>query len=50
MVSLATTKTGKGYWLQTADGNVFPFGDAVDHGSPKRMGAGANPAVGLAAA
>ena len=27
-VALVPTKTGQGYWIETADGAVFGFGDA----------------------
>ena len=29
MTSLSATPTGKGYWIFTNQGRVFPFGDAV---------------------
>lgn len=32
-VGIASTPTGKGYWLVQADGGVFSHGDAVFHGS-----------------
>jgi hypothetical protein len=32
VVGLAATPTGRGYWLAAADGAVWAFGDAVDHG------------------
>jgi hypothetical protein len=33
VVSMASTKSGKGYWLLAADGGVFSFGDAAFKGS-----------------
>jgi hypothetical protein len=30
---MATTPTGKGYWLVASDGGVFSYGDAVFFGS-----------------
>ena len=50
IVGLTPTHTGDGYWLQARDGNIFAFGDAMDHGSPKRLGFGDRPAVALASA
>lgn len=32
IVAFAPTPTGKGYWIVTADGAVFAFGDAEYHG------------------
>ncbi|MFC4068178.1 glycoside hydrolase family 19 protein [Actinoplanes subglobosus] len=32
-VGIATTKSGRGYWVAAADGGVFSFGDARFHGS-----------------
>lgn len=32
IVAFAPTPTGKGYWIVTADGAVFAFGDAQYHG------------------
>jgi hypothetical protein len=32
IVGMAATHSGTGYWLTAADGSVFAFGDAVDHG------------------
>jgi hypothetical protein len=26
---MASTNTGKGYWLVSADGHIYPFGDAA---------------------
>lgn len=31
-VGMAATPTGKGYWILTADGGIYAFGDAVYHG------------------
>jgi hypothetical protein len=33
MVGMATTPTGRGYWLVASDGGVFTYGDATFHGS-----------------
>jgi hypothetical protein len=33
VVGLASTPSGKGYWLAGADGGIFAFGDAAYHGS-----------------
>jgi hypothetical protein len=33
VVAMASTPDGHGYWLVSADGGVFAFGDAVFHGS-----------------
>jgi hypothetical protein len=30
---MATTSTGKGYWLVASDGGIFTFGDARFYGS-----------------
>ncbi|HET9050164.1 MAG TPA: hypothetical protein VFO60_00580, partial [Candidatus Dormibacteraeota bacterium] len=45
---MAATRSGRGYWLVASDGGIFPFGDAVGHGS---TGASAlvSPVVGMAA-
>jgi hypothetical protein len=32
-IGIATTPSGAGYWIATARGEVFPFGDAGDRGS-----------------
>jgi hypothetical protein len=32
-VSIAGTKSGYGYWLASAAGGVFAFGDAKFHGT-----------------
>ena len=47
-VGLAATPDGQGYWLASADGGVFSFGDAGFYGSMagKHLGA---PIVGMAA-
>ena len=37
-VDLAMTPSGNGHWILLVDGDVRPFGDAVDAGSPKRAG------------
>ena len=46
-VGIASTPTGKGYWLGASDGKVGPHGDASDFGSVAT--ALAKPVVGLAA-
>jgi hypothetical protein len=33
VVGMATTTTGKGYWMVAADGGIFCFGDAPFYGS-----------------
>jgi hypothetical protein len=33
VVGMAATPTGRGYWLVSADGAVFTFGDAISAGS-----------------
>jgi hypothetical protein len=33
VVSMAATKTGRGYWFLRADGTVAAFGDAGSYGS-----------------
>jgi hypothetical protein len=33
IVGMASTPTGRGYWLVAADGGVFAFGDAAFFGS-----------------
>jgi hypothetical protein len=33
MVGMASTSSGRGYWLVAADGGIFAFGDAAFHGS-----------------
>jgi hypothetical protein len=33
IVSFAPTKTGKGYWLGTADARVWAYGDARAYGN-----------------
>lgn len=38
IVTLAPTPTGKGYWLVTADGAVYSFGDAEYHGGLRPEG------------
>jgi hypothetical protein len=30
---MATSARGQGYWLVGSDGAIYPFGNAVDHGS-----------------
>ena len=46
---MATTPTGKGYWLVASDGGIFAFGDASFVGSTGAMRLNA-PIVGMAAA
>jgi subtilisin family serine protease len=48
VVGIAATPTGGGYWLVSADGGVFAFGDAVFAGSMVGRGLAA-PVVGIAA-
>jgi hypothetical protein len=33
IVSMSATPSGHGYWMYGADGSVYPFGDAGNHGS-----------------
>src|SRR5262249_23320615 len=33
IVDMASTPTGKGYWLVASDGGIFSYGDAHFHGS-----------------
>jgi hypothetical protein len=33
IVGIASTPTGKGYWLVASDGGIFTFGDAGFYGS-----------------
>jgi hypothetical protein len=37
IVGMATTRSGKGYWLVAADGGIFCFGDAKFYGSTGGM-------------
>ena len=46
VVGMAQAQGGKGYWLVTAKGKVFSFGDARAYGSPSHL---AKPIVGMAA-
>jgi hypothetical protein len=46
-VAVATTPDGLGYWLASADGGVFPFGDATFHNSMAGIPMAA-PIVGMA--
>ena len=48
VVAMATTPDGKGYWLVTATGEVFCYGDAVNYGSAAGTQLYA-PIVGIAA-
>ena len=48
VVTAAATPSGNGYWLVSADGGVFTFGDAVFHGSTGDRGLNA-PIVAMAA-
>jgi glucose/arabinose dehydrogenase len=48
VVSMAATRTGRGYWLAAADGGVFTFGDARFFGSAGNLRLAA-PVVGMAA-
>ena len=47
IAGVATTATGKGYWLVARDGGIFSFGDAVFHGSTGAMRLN-QPIVGIA--
>jgi hypothetical protein len=52
VVGIATTRSGKGYWLVAADGGVFTFGDAEFFGSVPGMKAPislSQPVVGMSA-
>jgi hypothetical protein len=43
VMQMARTPTGNGYWLLTADGHLYPFGDAHSYGT-----ATGQPIVGMA--
>jgi hypothetical protein len=43
---MASTPTGRGYWLVAADGGIFAFGDARFHGSTGAFAIG-SPVVGI---
>jgi hypothetical protein len=45
---MATTPTGRGYWLVASDGGIFTFGDATFYGSTGSMRLN-KPVVGMAA-
>jgi hypothetical protein len=47
IVGMATTPSGKGYWLAASDGGIFAFGDAPFHGSMGGLPL-AKPMVGMA--
>ena len=52
IIGIAPTKTGNGYWLASADGGVYAFGDAKYHGSGLAnpgwgIGTPTNPVVGI---
>jgi hypothetical protein len=47
-VAMASTATGKGYWVVTANGDVYAYGDAVPYGSLGAVDLDA-PVVGMAA-
>jgi hypothetical protein len=49
VVAMAKAPGGKGYWLASASGRVYPIGAAKDHGSvaPGKL-APANPVVAMA--
>src|SRR5438309_1305089 len=50
VVGMAATPDGGGYWLVTADGRIFNFGDANAYGSPAASAQSlARPAVAMAA-
>ncbi len=42
-VDMAVTPDGRGYWIVTSNGSVYPYGDAYFYGSP---GSGPPPAAG----
>jgi hypothetical protein len=45
-VAIVATRTGQGYWIADAWGDVFHFGDAVDHGNiPNSQGYGPTPST-----
>jgi hypothetical protein len=46
-VAMAATPDGKGYWLASANGGVFSFGDAIFQGSAAGMRL-SGPVVGMA--
>src|SRR5476651_1345914 len=48
IVGMATTASGKGYWLVASDGGVFSFGDAQFYGSTGSIRLN-QPIVGIAA-
>src|SRR5581483_10100858 len=45
VVGMLTTPTGRGYWLASADGGVFAYGDAAWLGSPRNVGKGSVVAI-----
>jgi hypothetical protein len=47
-VGIASTRTGRGYWMVASDGGVFNFGDAFFRGSAGNLALNA-PVVGVAA-
>ncbi len=49
VLGVATTPTGKGYWLVAKDGGVFAEGDARFFGSLGGSVLGPHPVVGLVA-
>ena len=48
VVGMAATGDGQGYWLATADGQVFAYGDAVSYGDLSQLNLTA-PIVGITA-
>jgi hypothetical protein len=48
VVGMATTRDGKGYWIATADGTVYNFGDAPNYGDLSKILLTA-PVVGITA-
>ena len=48
VVGIASTTSGRGYWLVARDGGIFSFGDAAFHGSTGAMRLN-QPIVGMAA-
>ena len=47
MTSAVSTIDGKGYWILTANGNVYNYGDAASLGGPTSSAGGLNPATAI---
>ncbi|MDA8393456.1 MAG: hypothetical protein M0Z87_11820, partial [Actinomycetota bacterium] len=47
LAALVPTPDGRGYWVATADGNVFNYGAAAWFGSPAAQGVHPAPMRGL---